>query len=86
MALVDTVLENKLKAIFAQMNGEDETKNDAWMAKEIAKAIDEQIKTAEITTQIPATSVIVQVSGGSGAPAVGVQNPMPLPITQVSVS
>jgi hypothetical protein len=86
MALVDMVLENKLKAIFAQMNGEDTTKDDAWMAKELAKAIDEQIKTVEITTQMPAASVIVQVTGGSGAPAVGVPNPAPLPVTQVSVS
>jgi hypothetical protein len=37
----------------------------------LAKAIDDQIKTAEIA----AGQVIISVSGGSEAPAVGIPNP-----------
>jgi hypothetical protein len=42
----------------------------------MAKAITDQIKTAEIASG----KVIVSVSGGSGAPAVGVANPAPIQV------
>jgi hypothetical protein len=84
MALVDSVLANSLKTIFQTMknSASDTPKDDAWLADQLAKAIDDQIKTVEIATQIPAASVVVQVTGQ----AVGVPNTAPLPVTQVSVS
>lgn len=72
MAVETSVLETKLKTIFAAM--QDGSKNDNWLAVQLADAISAQITSAEIA----AGSVIVAVTGGSGAPAVGAPNAAPI--------
>jgi hypothetical protein len=64
MALSDSAFAAALKDIFAQMR--DGSKNDDWLAEKLAKAVDDQIKTAEVNTGIA-------VTGGtaSGGPLVG---------------
>jgi hypothetical protein len=69
MALQDSALAQALKTIFDAMNSE--ARDEQWYADQMAKAITDQIKTAGV----PAGKVITSVSGGSGAPAVGVPNP-----------
>jgi hypothetical protein len=78
MALVESVLANAIKSIYSQMDAaaSGEPKTSAWLAEQLAKAITDQIKTAEIG----ARQVIVSVSGGSGAPAVGVPNQAPIKV------
>jgi hypothetical protein len=73
MALQEGALSSALKAIFDAMDGAagGSPKNNQWYADQMAKAISDQIKTAGV----PAGTVITTVSGGSGAPAVGVPNP-----------
>jgi hypothetical protein len=68
VAVDKSKLENSLKTIFAAMA--DGSKNDGWYAAQLTEAITKQILTAEIT----AGGVIIAVSGGCGAPAVGVPN------------
>lgn len=46
------------------------------MQENIYKRVIEEVKAATIT--IPAGSVIIAVTGGSGAPAVGTPNPSPI--------
>jgi hypothetical protein len=73
MAVVDSVLSIKLKTIFDLMDSSaagDAPKDNQWLANELAKAIDDQIKTAAI----PAGSVVVTVTGQ----AAGVPNPAPI--------
>jgi hypothetical protein len=72
MAVTKSKLETDLKNIFRTM--QDGSKTDDWLAAQLADAISKQILTAEIA----AGKVIVSVSGGSGAPAVGVSNPAPI--------
>lgn len=47
-------------------------------ANDIADAIDDYVKTALVQATIPAGAVIVSVTGGGGAPAVGIPNATPL--------
>ncbi|MDR1174102.1 MAG: hypothetical protein LBK83_01360 [Treponema sp.] len=65
MALVDSALASALKAIFDQMT---EEKSNDWYADELAKAIDAQIKTAIVNTNvtIPSTSPPGSPSTGTG--------------------
>jgi hypothetical protein len=73
MAIVDNVLSLKLKTIFDIMDsaaGTNAPKDNQWLADELAKAIDDQIKTAAI----PSGSVIVAVVGQ----ATGTPNPAPI--------
>jgi hypothetical protein len=78
MALNETTLASALKGIYAEMrdSASGSPKDDDWFAEKMAKAITDQIKTAEIASG----KVIVSVSGGSGAPAVGVANPAPIQV------
>lgn len=73
MALEASRLEAELVRIFKDMEGAaaNSPRDFYWYAREVAKAVTDQIKTAEV----PSGSVIVAVSGGSGAPAVGAPNP-----------
>jgi hypothetical protein len=48
MALVKTVLETTLKGIFVAM--QDGSKNDAWMAEQIATAIQTYINSGQVST------------------------------------
>jgi hypothetical protein len=50
---------------------------DDYLAAQTASAIDVYVK----SLGLPAGSVITQVSGGSGAPAVGVPNTAPIALT-----
>lgn len=78
MALVASVLATAIKNIYSQMDVavSGEPKTSEWLAEQLAKAITDQIKTAEIS----AGQVIIAVSGGSGAPAVGVPNTAPIKV------
>ena len=73
MALVENVLASAMETIYNQMDAaaSGTPKTNQWLAQQLAKAITDQIKTAEIA----AGKVIISVSGGSGAPAVGMPNP-----------
>jgi hypothetical protein len=68
MALNDDTFAQKLKAIFDAMDGAagGTPKTNQWYAEQLAKAIDDQIKTAEVNAGI-------DVAGGtqSGGPLVG---------------
>jgi hypothetical protein len=68
MALSDSGFAAVLKGIFKQMrdNSGGEPKDDDWYAEELAKAIDDQIKTADV-------DIGIAVSGGtqSGGNLVG---------------
>jgi hypothetical protein len=68
MAVQESALASALKKIFDAMG--TEARDNQWYADQMAKAITDQIKTAGV----PAGKVITSVSGGSGAPAVGVPN------------
>jgi hypothetical protein len=78
MALVESVLAEALESIYNQMDAAagSTPKTNKWFAEQLAKAVTDQIKTAEIA----AGKVIVSVSGGSGAPAVGTPNPAPIKV------
>jgi hypothetical protein len=56
MALSDSAFAAALKDIFAQMR--DGSKTDDWLAEKLAKAVDDQIKTADVNAGIA-------VSGGT---------------------
>jgi hypothetical protein len=75
MALQEDALAQALKTIFDDMDREP--RDSQWYADQAAKAVTDQIKTAAV----PVGTVVVSVSGGSGAPAVGVPNP-----TEIKVS
>jgi hypothetical protein len=70
MALSDDALAAVFKGIFKTMRDSagDEPKDDDWYAEKMAKAIDDQIKTADVNAGIA-------VSGGtqSGGSLVGAQ-------------
>jgi len=57
MALSDAALASVLKSIFKQMRDSAGTapKDDDWYADQLAKAIDDQIKTAEVQPGITVT-------------------------------
>lgn len=46
----------------------------------IAEEVIKELKQAIVTVNIPAGAVVVNVTGGSGAPAVGVLNPSPIQV------
>jgi hypothetical protein len=69
-------LEANLKNIFTALRAMS-SGGDDYLAAQLAGAIDAYVK----TLGLPAGSVIVQVSGGSGAPAVGAPNPAPLALS-----
>jgi len=75
MSLDKAGLASTLKSIFCDLDPEMCAEDKAT---EIATAIDDFVKTALVNCSIPAGSVIISVSGGSGAPAVGVPNPTPI--------
>ncbi len=50
-------------------------------ATQIADALDDYVKTAIAQVTIPTGTVITTVTGGSGAPAVGVPNVAPIGLT-----
>jgi hypothetical protein len=70
MALSNTGFAEKLKAIFDAMDASaaDSPKDNAWYATEFAKAINEQIKTADVN---PGISVTIPSTSASGSPSQG---------------
>lgn len=77
MAMNGSDLGDRIAAIITSSDASDDVKNSIkalW--EKIGKEIVKEVKNAEIT--IPSGSVITSVSGGSGAPAVGVPNPAPI--------
>jgi hypothetical protein len=70
MALQDSVLAGKLKAIFDAMDGaaSGTPKDNQWYADQLAKAIDDQIKTAQVSAGIPVT---IPTTSASGSPSQG---------------
>ncbi len=77
-------LGNSIKAAFdAGFSENDPAKRDDAMqgvADDIAASIEAYVLEAIATVTLPAGTVIVAVSGGSGAPAVGVPNPADIPL------
>ncbi|MDR0403582.1 MAG: hypothetical protein LBH35_08360 [Treponema sp.] len=75
MALVESVLENALNSIYNQMDAAagGTPKTSQWFAHELAKAITDQIKTAEIASG----KVIVSVTGQ----AAGIPNTAPIGVS-----
>lgn len=78
MSLDKTGLQSTLETIFSDVSS---GATAASKATALANAIDEYVKTALVNCSIPAGSVIIQVTGGSGAPAVGVPNTTPILLT-----
>ncbi len=77
--LTGTIM-NRLKAEVGASE-KDLEENDTLLAKVatiLAEEVIREIKQAKIAVQIPAGQVIITVSGGSGAPAIGVLNPTPI--------
>jgi hypothetical protein len=68
--LQDTAFTEKLKAIFDSMDtsAADSPKDNAWYAKELAKVINEQIKTADVN---PGISVTIPSTSAPGSPSQG---------------
>jgi hypothetical protein len=70
MALVDSTLSTALLAIFTEMKAAAATapKDDKWYADKLAKAFDDQMKTAVVktTVTIPSTSAPGTISNGTG--------------------
>jgi hypothetical protein len=62
MALSDSVLAQSLQAVFDEMRSGE--MSDAEYARKIAKCIDDQIKTAQVS---PGITVQVAPSSGTGA-------------------
>ena len=87
MALATPALEAAIKSLLTTLNTWDgsngQSRDDAInkIATDLSTAIETHIKTALVNCSIPTGSVIIQVTGGSGAPAVGVPNPAPISIT-----
>lgn len=77
MGLDKAGLESGLKTMFETLNVNITAETKAGI---MATLIDAYVKTAIATTVIPPGTVIIAVSGGSGAPAVGVPNPAPISI------
>jgi hypothetical protein len=70
MALSDTALAEKFKTIFDTMDtsAAESPKDNAWYAEQMAKAINDQIKTAEVN---PGISVSIPSTSPSGSPSQG---------------
>ena len=77
LAAAKTILITTLTTIFGDTS---EGNTASQKAQEVADAIDAYTTAAVATVTLPAGSVIVQVTGGSGAPAVGVPNPADIPL------
>ena len=82
MALDDSILSSgiitELKILFAD-NENPPSDEDVWQM--IAEKIVTHLITAgTVQVVIPAGAVIISVSGGSGTPAVGVSNPVNIPL------
>ena len=78
MSLDKAGLQSALETVF---NDVSPSSTAATKAAAMADLIDEYVKTALVNCSIPAGSVIVEVTGGSGAPAVGVPNTTPILLT-----
>lgn len=78
MSLDKSGLKSTLETIFNDVSS-GVTASDK--AEALANAIDTYVKTALVNCSIPIGSVIIQVTGGSGAPAVGVPNTTPILLT-----
>jgi hypothetical protein len=74
MALVESALSNALESIYNQMDvaASGTPKTNKWLAEQLAKAVTDQIKTAEIA----AGKVIISVSGN----ATGTPNSSPIKV------
>jgi len=87
MSLATSALKSAITNLLTTIKNWDGTtgqdRDDAInkIAEDLSSAIATHIKTALVTCSIPTGTVIVQVTGGSGAPAVGVPNPAPISIT-----
>ena len=71
MALNDAGFAQKLKAIFDAMDAAaagSTPKTNEWYAAELAKAIDDQIKTADVN---PGITVTIPTTSQSGTPSQG---------------
>lgn len=75
MSLDKSGLQSELQSAF---EGLGSTKTAAQAATAISNAVDTYVKTAVAQVTIPAGAVVINVTGGSGAPAVGVPNPAPI--------
>lgn len=77
MAMNGKDLGDRIAEIITDSNATAEMKaqiKQIW--EKIGAEIVKEVKNADIT--IPSASVIIAVSGGSGAPAVGTPNPAPI--------
>jgi hypothetical protein len=70
MGLSDSGFAEKLKAIFDTMDksATDSPKDNAWYAEQMAKAINDQIKTADVKAGIP---VSIPSTAAAGSPSQG---------------
>ena len=82
MALNGDTLGDAIKAalIATGIAVDDETVQELWRAI-AAEIVSHYLMNAEVTVTIPAGTVLVSVTGGSGAPAVGTLNPSPISLT-----
>ncbi len=86
---LETALKDRIKTELdsalepAPSEGDDHRKDfsDALakaISDEVVKHIKDTLVITGATVKIPASAVIISVSGGTGAPAVGVPNPTPI--------
>jgi hypothetical protein len=71
MAIVHSVLAGRLKTIFDTMDSSavgNAPKDNQWLAEELAKAIDDQIKTASV---LPGIAVSIPSTSPAGTPSQG---------------
>lgn len=83
MAMNGVTLGDDIAAKLYASNASQEAKDNVkaiW--EEVGKVIVKHIKD-NLVVNIPSGAVIVQVTGGSGAPAVGVANVNPITVTVV---
>lgn len=87
MALATSALRSAIVTLLTTIKNWDGTtgkdRDDAInkIATDLSSAIETHIKSALVNCSIPSGSVIIQVTGGSGSPAVGVPNPTPISLT-----
>jgi hypothetical protein len=73
---LEPLIASGMKAIYAQMHNEDTSKDDNWLADEIAKLLSRaiadtgtvQIKTADVNAGI---SVVIPTTSPEGSPSTG---------------
>jgi len=75
MALDPVALKNSIQAMFEDR---DVANTAEQKAQELADNIHNYIIEAIATVVIPANTFVIAVTGGSGAPAVGILNPSPV--------